>query len=103
MIQEVLNYKNILTRLDELISNSPYKNNFIIETAGMSAPTFYRKLKNHSFTVDEVLKILRLLRPEEASLLELKESIQRGKDDYKNGNTHKHQDVIDEIKKELLK
>lgn len=102
MVQEVLNYKNILTRLDELIRSSPYKNKYIIQNTGMSAPTFYRKLKNRTFTVDEVLKIIRLLRPEEAVLIELKEGLRISDEDYKNGRVRKHEDVIEEIRKEFL-
>ena len=102
MIAEVLNYKNVLRSLPELINDSPYKMNYIIKQTGITSPTFYRKLKQLSFTVDEVLKIARLLRPEEASLIELRDSLKRGKEDFKAGRVHEHQDVIDEIKKELL-
>ena len=98
MIQQVIEYKNILSSLGELIDKSPYKKGYIIEKIGITAPTFYRKLKSLSFTPDEALSIIRLITPEEAYLHDLKESIKRGKADFKNGNTHDRSEVVSEIK-----
>lgn len=98
MIEQVIEYKNILTRLSDLIDNSPYKKGFIIEKVGITAPTFYRKLKTLSFTPDETLSIIRLLTPEDAYLYDLKQSIKRGKEDYKKGNIHSRSEVYAEIK-----
>ncbi len=102
MIQKIYDYKSILASMEDLINESPLKKNYIIEQAGLTAPTFYRKLKNLSFTPDEVLCIIKLLRPKEAALMELKEGLKRSDDDYKNGRVHEHQDIIDEIRKEFL-
>lgn len=98
MIQQVVEYKNILSRLGELIDKSPYKKGFIIEKVGISAPTFYRKLKSLSFTPDETLNIIRLITPEDAYLYDLKQSIKRGKEDYKKGNIHDRSEVVEEIR-----
>ncbi len=101
MIQEVLTYKNILSDLGELIDKSPYKKGFIIKEVGISAPTFYRKLKSLTFTPDEALSIIRIISPEEAYLHDLKQSIKQGKEDHKNGLTYDRSEVIEEIKKIL--
>lgn len=97
MIQQVIEYKNILSKLGELIDKSPYKKGYIIEKVGISAPTFYRKLKALTFTPDETLNIIRLITPEDAYLYDLKQSIKRGKQDYKNGNVHDRNEVVEEI------
>ncbi len=102
MIQEILEYKNILGSLSALIDKSPYKKGYIIEQTGITAPTFYRKLKSLSFTPDEALNIIRIITPKEAFLHDLKESIKRGKEDYKKGRVHERNEVYEEIK-ELLK
>lgn len=102
MIQQVIEYKNILNSLGELMDNSPYKKSYIIEKIGISAPTFYRKLKSCSFTADETLNIIRLLTPEEASLYDLKVSLEKGRQDYKKGKTFSRSEVIEDIKKLLV-
>jgi hypothetical protein len=101
MIQEIIAYQNLLGNIDELMNKSPYKKGYIIEQIGMPNPTFYRKLKSQSFTANEMLEIAKILSPEEYYLMELKESIQRGKDDFKNGRFTAHENIVNEIRKEL--
>ncbi len=103
MIQEIVAYKNILDTVEETINKSPYKKGYIIEQVGIPAPTFYRKLKAQTFTVDEMLKLAKFLAPEEYYLQELKESLRRADDDYKNGRVKSHEDVMLAIKKDYLK
>ncbi|WP_113635169.1 hypothetical protein [Nubsella zeaxanthinifaciens] len=102
MIAEIITYKNILQNLGELLQKSPFKMEYIIKETKIPPATFYRKMKGSSFTPDEALSIAKILNPEEAYLFELKESIRNAKDDIKAGRTFKHQDVIEEIRKELL-
>lgn len=101
MIHQVLEYKNILISLNDIIDNSPFKKGYIIKKTGITSPTFYRKLKDLTFTVDEVLKILKVIRPEEVALLELKESLERGRADYKAGRVIDHEDVMQEIRNKI--
>ncbi len=101
MIQEIITYKNIVSNIEELMNKSPFKKNYIIEQVGIPSPTFYRKLKTQTFTPDEMLSIAKVLSPEEVYIMELKESIKRGKEDYKNGRFSSHEDAVNEIKKEL--
>ncbi len=61
MREKVIEYKKVLEKVNLLIKSSPYKKNYIIKKTGMSSPTFYRKLKNNSFTPDELLKIIKLI------------------------------------------
>jgi hypothetical protein len=101
MIQEIITYKNIVSNIEELMNKSPFKKNYIIEQVGIPSPTFYRKLKTQTFTPDEMLSIAKVLSPEEVYIMELKESIKRGKEDYKSGRFSNHEDAVNEIKKEL--
>ena len=98
MIQEIINYQKILFGIDELLNKSPYKKNYIIEQIGIPGPTFYRKLKSHSFTVSEMLAIAKILSPEEYFMMELKAEIEQGKLDYLEGRFIKHEDVLEEMK-----
>ncbi|AZZ57804.1 hypothetical protein [Riemerella anatipestifer] len=98
MIQEVIAYKNVLNGIESLLDNSPFKKNYIIEQVGIPAPTFYRKLKALSFTPDEVLKILTLVKPQEALLYE----IEMAENDYKNGRVREHKEYMKELRKKYL-
>lgn len=101
MIQEIINYKNVLNLLEELIEKSPYKKNYIINKVGISSPTFYRKLRNNSFTPDEALRIVRLIDPKEGYMHDLEEGLKRAKDDLKNGRTFTTKEVLEEIRSGL--
>lgn len=99
MINSILNYKQELINLPDTLANSPFKKNYIIKQMGMPTPTFYRKLKNLTFTADEMLAIAKIIKPQETALIELKESIERGKNDFENGNITSHEDVVSKIEK----
>ncbi|WP_035646263.1 hypothetical protein [Flavobacterium sp. ASV13] len=102
MIQEIIAYKNILENIESLIDKSTYKRNYIIEKVGISSPTFYRKLKAHSFTPDEMLSIAKILSPEENFKLQLKADIAQGKLDYINGDYITHEEMLAELKSKNL-
>lgn len=84
MITEILNYKNVLEELPEMLNKSRFKMKYIIEKTGITSPTFYRKLKTLSFTVDEALTIAKILNPEEAYKQELLDSLNDGREDIIN-------------------
>jgi len=94
MIQEIIAYKNIVNDIEDLISKSPFKKNYIIEKTGIPSPTFYRKLRTQTFTPDEVLSIAKILSPEENFMLELKADIEQGKRDLENGDFITHEEML---------
>lgn len=98
MIQEIITYKKLVNGIEELMNKSPYKKNYIIEQVGIPSPTFYRKLKAHSFTPDEMLSIAKILSPEEYYIMELKEELNQADSDYKEGRVYSHNDVVRELK-----
>ncbi|WP_018674533.1 hypothetical protein [Riemerella columbina] len=98
MIQEVIAYKNVLDGIEGLLDKSPFKKTYIIEQVGIPAPTFYRKLKSLTFTPDEVLKILTLLKPQEALLYE----IEKAEADYKNGRVQEHREYMKDLREKYL-
>lgn len=102
MIQEIIAYKNIVENIESLIDKSTYKRNYIIEKVGISSPTFYRKLKSHSFTPDEMLSIAKILSPEENFKIQLKADIAQGKLDYINGDYITHEEMLAELKSKNL-
>lgn len=102
MIQEIIAYKKIVDSIEDFISKSPFKKNYIIDRVGISRPTFYRKLKTQTFTPDEVLSIAKILSPEENFMLELKADIEQGKKDLDNGDFITHEQMLAELKNKKL-
>lgn len=98
MIAEIIAFKKIAEELDELITNSPFKKNYIIEQVGLSVPTFYRKLKTKTFTADEMMSIAKIISPEEYYRMELMSELEEARNDYKNGETIPHSEMIERIK-----
>jgi len=89
MLDIVLKYNAYVDRLADLVKNSYYKAEYFTKSLGISEGTYYRKLKNKSFTHKEVTKLTQLLFPEELLLKALEE----GKADLKNGKTYTHKEA----------
>jgi len=102
MIQVVSDYKNLLGELPNLISQTDYKASYFIKLLNLKRPTYYRKLKNNSFTVDEVEVLTKALYPREAFLEEIKESVRIAKDQIKNGEVMAHETVMANFEKKYL-
>lgn len=66
MMQEaVLNYKLLLTHLNELINISGYRNDFIAKKLGLKPTTFSMKKQKATWSNDEVEKLLGIIENEE--------------------------------------
>lgn len=98
MIQEIKSYMSVLDSLPKELNNSPYKMGHIVKTIGMNNATFYRKLKNKTFTAHEVLKIAEVIRPQEVYKAELLEGLRLAKEQCQNGETVSHQEAMEHIR-----
>ncbi len=102
MIQIVSKYLEFTASLEELIKSSPYKTSHFYKTIGLSKVTFYRKLKNKSFTADEVFKLTQILFPKEALMAELRKDIEEGRMDYEQGRFINHDEAMKDAKEKFL-
>ncbi len=93
MIHIVSEYTNYIENIENFIKQSPYKTSYFFEQLGMSKPTFYRKLKEHAFTLTEVTTLTRLLFPKETYKQDLLNSINEAREDIKEGNTMTSEDM----------
>ncbi|HAH55514.1 MAG TPA: hypothetical protein DCM02_09630 [Flavobacterium sp.] len=94
MIKEVISYKNIVKKIPSLIKESDYKTEFFIKKLELKQATFYRKLRDNDFTVDEVEKIIILTNPDEILKLEF----MKAEDDIKNGRLSDHNEVMERLR-----
>ena len=66
MMQEaVLNYKILLTHINELTNISGYRNDFIAKKLGLKPTTFSMKKQHASWSNEEVEKLLAIIENEE--------------------------------------
>lgn len=103
MIEVVVNYKNYLEDLPRELSKSKYKMEYFIEKLGVSTATFYRKLREKKFTVNEVEVLTKELHPEEyyemRFMQELRESIKAAE----KGEVKSNKEVLEEMHKKIQK
>lgn len=97
MITELLETRKIVANFDKTISNSPYKTEYISEKANIPLPTFYRKLRDNKFTLDEVIKIIEIIQPELYEYEMLSNKIAIAEEQFKNGQFIAFEDFIFDV------
>lgn len=102
MITELLETRKIVASFDKRITNSPYKTEYISEKANIPLPTFYRKLRDNKFTLDEVIKIVEIIEPELYQYEMLSKKIAIAEEQFKNGQFIAHKDFVFSAKKILV-
>ncbi len=66
MITETIkNYKIITDNIDSLIKASGYKITWIEDQMGMNRISFYHKRKNNKFTLNEIERLVSIIRADE--------------------------------------
>ncbi len=93
-VEIVENYKKYISEIPEMIAKSPYKTQYFIDKLKMHKVTFYRKLKNRRFSLEEVSTITEVLNPKDFYLLELNKELEKGRNDIAEGRVHEHADVM---------
>lgn len=102
MLETVLSYQSLLENIEGYISDSHYKKDYFIKELDISRATFYNKLKNKSFTVDEMFKLGTLLFPDELKAIEIKEALKQSRKDSREGRTISHENVMAKARKKIL-
>ena len=103
MITELLKTQKIVANFDKTISNSPYKTEYISERANIPLPTFYRKLRQDKFTLDEIIKIVEVIEPEQYEYEMLSAKIKIAEEQFKNGQFINEEDFVFDVDKILAK
>jgi|JI61114C2RNA_FD_contig_31_5444540_length_384_multi_2_in_0_out_0_1 predicted transcriptional regulator len=101
MIHELLETKRIISTFDKAILNSPYKTEYISSRANIPLPTFYRKLRENKFSLDEVIAIAKIIEPEQFEYEMLSKKIAIAEEQFRNGQFIKYEDFVFSAKKIL--
>lgn len=103
ILSSALEIKSFLLDIDKHISKSSYKVEYIVKELGMTTPTYYRKLKDRRFDVDEVIKILQLIYPDEFAKQYLKIQLNESIKEANNGETFPIEDMFTRYRKKYIK
>ncbi|WP_294285546.1 hypothetical protein [uncultured Chryseobacterium sp.] len=98
MINIVLEFKKYRDSIPHLIQKSDYKTGYFIKLLGLKTPTYYRKLKENSFSMEEIELLTKALYSKEALLMELQDA----EDDYAKGNVREHSEFTEVLRQEFL-
>jgi hypothetical protein len=93
MIDIVEKYNSYLLDLPQLIKNAHFKSEYFIKQLNVSEATYYRKLREHSFSPTEVTLLTELLFPDEIILRYLEKS----ENDIKEGKVVSHNEVKNKL------
>lgn len=102
MIHIVEEYNNYVNNLSHLIEESDYKLDFYLRKLNVSKPTMYRKLREKSFTNDEIYTLTELLFPKDAYRKQLKESIKEVEKELKDDEVYTSDQVREKLNQILL-
>lgn len=98
MIELVQKYNQFVRELPHIIANSDFKAQYFMRILAMKPATYYRKLREHSFTLEEVELLAKALYPKETLLLELEDSLK----DRKTGDLISHKDAMKQLRQKYL-
>ncbi len=97
MILELIETKKIVSNFDKTILESPYKVEYISAKSNIPLPTLYRKIRENKFTIDEVLTILEIIKPEQYQYEMLNKNISIAEEQFKNGEFIAYEDFVFDV------
>jgi len=103
MISEIKKTKEFLSTFDKEILNSPFKLDYISQQVNIPLQTMYRKIKQNKFSLEEVLAILEIIKPEQYQFEMMQEKIKLAEIQIANGQFTTEEDMIYDIETLLNK
>ena len=86
----ISNYENLLINIPKMIKSSKFKNDLFIHELGLTKATFYRKLKENRFDLQEIKKIDEILQLES----EIDARLEKSENSIKKGRLVKREDAM---------
>ena len=86
----ISNYENLLISIPEMIKKSKFKSDLFIHELGLAKATFYRKLKENRFDLQEIKKIDEILQLES----EIDARLEKSENSIKKGRLVKREDAM---------
>jgi predicted transcriptional regulator len=97
MIIELIETKKIVSNFDKMILDSAYKMEYISSKTNIPLQTLYRKIRSNKFSIDEILSILEIIKPEEYQYEMLMQNIKIAENQIKNGDFIEEKDFVFDV------
>ena len=101
MIREIKMVDEYQSKILTEIQKKGFRIDFVVENSKISKPTFYRKIKNKSFTTSELFCIAKLLEPNYETTEEIVQSLLEASAEIEDGNFLTHEEVMLNRRKNL--
>lgn len=102
MIEIVEKYNNYIAKIPQLIHETDYKASYFIKLLDLKPPTYYRKLRDNAFSIEEINLLTKALFPKEAYLQEMKRDLKISDEDFEKGRVVEHKEVMKDLAKKYL-
>lgn len=102
ILNSIFETRDILNNIDKHIAKSPYKIEYIIKELGINPGTYYRKLKDKRFTIDELIKICSLIYPEDYQSIQLSNELEESIKQVERGEIITVEDFFADYDKKYL-
>ena len=102
MIQQILDYIKIQERIEPLLNESVYNKRQLIKNCGFTAPTFYKKMKEKTFTPTELLKLSKYIAPKEYYKYELEQELLIAEQNIKDNKIKPAKEVMATLRQKLV-
>ncbi|TXI15072.1 MAG: hypothetical protein E6Q66_03665 [Pedobacter sp.] len=103
IVQSILEVQDLLIDLDRRISKSDYKTERVIKELGIAPATYYRKLRDKKFDINELAKIIQLLYPSEYEKLYIKKRLTISLEQAENGMVSTTEEVMKRYQEKYMK
>ncbi len=103
MIQAIFETKDLLNDIGKHIANSHYKVEYIVKELGVTKTTYYKKLKEKRFDINELIKIFSLIYPAEYESVYIGRVLKESMEQAKNGLVSTTEEVFNRCNAKYLK
>lgn len=102
LFQSIFETQHLLNNIDKHIAKSHYKIEYIVKELGINPVTYYRKLKDKRFSIDELVKIFSLIYPEEYQSVRLSMQLKESMEQIERGEVVTVEDFFSDYDKKYL-
>ena len=101
MIQIVKEFQEFAFNIDHFIDKSNFKTKYFIEILELSRPTFYRKMREKAFTINEIGKLSEILFPKELYKYQLEKELSFARKEIVEGKIVSSEDAKILMRKQI--
>lgn len=103
MIQAIFETKDLLNNVEKHIANSPYKVEYIIKELGITKTTYYKKVHERRFDINELMRIFSILYPAEYESIYIGRMLEESIAQAKQGLVSTTEEVLNRCNAKYLK